>query len=203
MRDLRVLGMSHRRDDHDQSRIGGESSGQDDERHTSTGSEASPGRGVRKRTSDPAPGARSRSWSAQGQAAEGLRTHRRGGARRRAQRHQRLRRTRRSALEHSSGHGPHRPSPFRSKRHARAPRPAEYVRRPLECVAIPGQSADCAIGRWDGSAGRDGRPVGAGCSAHQEDDALLPASRSAVGARRPGAGCESPLAVASRGAGWP
>jgi hypothetical protein len=98
------------------------------------------------RTSDPALGARSRSWSAQGPAAEGLRTHRRGGARRTAQRHRRLRRTRRSAPEHSSGHGPRRPSPFRSKRHARAPRPAGYVRRPLERVAIPDQSADCAIG---------------------------------------------------------
>jgi hypothetical protein len=162
------------------------------------GSAASQGRGVRKQTSDPAPGARSGSWSEQGQAVEGLRTHRRGGARRTARRHQRLRHTPRGALEHSSGHGPHRPSPFRSKRHARAPRPAGYVSRPLGRVA----DAVSPLTARSGWAGRDGRPVGAGCSAHQED-ASLPASRCAVGARRRGGGWGSPLGVASGGVGWP
>ena len=70
---------------------------------------------------------------------------------------------------------------------------------------MAGQSADCAIGRWDGRDGRDGRggrPVGAGCSAHHED-ASLPARRCARGARRRGVGCGSRLGVVSGGAGWP
>ena len=131
MSELRVLGLSHDA----ASVISLRLLGHGDERHPRhVGSEARQGRGVRKRGTDPAPGARSRSWFVRGQAAEGRRTHRPGGARRRARRHRRLRHTRGSSLEHSSGHGPRRPIPFRSKRHARAPRPAGYVRRPLESV---------------------------------------------------------------------